>query len=67
MEVPHRQDIVMAIQGTIVEIHLRIQRDPLPSPGEDKGIDLRQEAILLGKGTIQPSENTSRLSHHGLV
>jgi len=52
VEVAHCQDLLVAIEGVGVEIHLGIESDHLTFCSQDQRIDLRQRSVALPEGVV---------------
>ena len=51
----------MAVQGVVIEAHLRVERQQVTAAGDDKRVDLDKAGIKLAKGAVYAAKETGKL------
>ena len=60
-DVAQRQDVLVAEQRVVVEVHLAVEADELAVLGDDQRVDLEQAHVLLDEHAIEVADQLDAL------
>ena len=52
-DVAHRRQVLVAVQGVVVQVDLGVQGQQVAVLGDDQGVDLHQAGIAVGEQSVQ--------------